>query len=486
MKQQTLAGLLAGTTLLGALAGCGGGDSGTPSTNNSGNGNGNSNVTTSLSGTVATGSPLGNATITAYQADGSTCGSAVSAADGTYVMHNIHCSSPFLIEAQTADGLLVAPYVGSGIVSNMNLTPLTTGIFFGTIAKSGITRTLTDSLQTLDDAQLKGYYVNVTADLQAMFPPSAYGVDWTSIDPVTTPFQANHQLVDAVLDHLGLIRPTADNPSVTYVNTSTSQKFSTTAPDNGGAAAVSGVTTQAPLASSVAPANTTVGYLDFNYRQSLASTTSLRGSILDAGASASSGGGIAGTVSFGSPQVASAFTSVGGNYTWGANIAAANGFDASATDFNLPAVAMLCQSLPGQGTGPSYLKSTDVLVPADAVPVTQASDLVGVSFTRYYEDCLQGGTSPATTTGNYLSFDGQGGATFVIANGGSTPQTVAVPAAQVTGALTGTPLVSLGGQPGSTVLSAYRYQTAYGLTRYVLVERGGAGASSAYVGIWLQ
>ncbi|MBN3824201.1 hypothetical protein G3O00_11330 [Burkholderia sp. Ac-20384] len=481
MKHQTLAGLLAGTTLLGALAGCGG-DSSTPSSNNGGNGN----VTTTLSGTVATGAPLGNATITAYQADGSECGSAVSAADGTYVMHNIHCTSPFLIEAQTADGLLVSPYVGSGIVSNMNVTPLTTGIFFGTIAKSGITRTLTDSLQTLDDAQLKGYYANVTADLQTMFPPSAYGVDWTSTDPVTTPFQANHQLVDAVLDHLGLIRPTADNPSVTYVNTSTSQKFSTTASDTGGAAAVSGVTAQAPLASSIAPVNTTVGYLDFNYGQPLASTTSLRGSILDSGPSAVSGGGIAGTVSFGSPQVASAFTSVGGNYTWGSNIAAANGFDASATDFNLPAVAMLCQSIAGQGAGASNLKSTDVLVPVDAVPVTQASDLVGVSFTRYYEDCLQGGTSPATTTGNYLSFDGQGGATFVVANGGSTPQTITVPSTQVTGALTGTPLVSLGGQPGNTVLSAYRYQTAYGMTRYVLVERGSAGASSAYVGIWLQ
>ena len=37
-----------------------------------------------------------------------------------------------------------------------------------------------------------------------------------------------------------------------------------------------------------------------------------------------------------------------------------------------------------------------------------------------------------------------------------------------------------------TVESAYRYQTAYGLTRYVLVERGSAGASSGYVGIWLQ
>ncbi|CAB3764638.1 hypothetical protein GQ57_17850 [Burkholderia sp. MSh2] len=479
MKQQTLAGLLAGTTLLGALAGCGGGDSGTPSSSNGDNGN----VTTTLSGTVATGAPLGNVTVTAYDASGSQCGSAVSAADGTYVMRNIHCSSPFLIEAQTADGLLVSPYVGSGIAANMNVTPLTTGIFFGTIAASGVTKTLTDSLQTLDAAQLKGYYANITADLNTMFPPSAYGVDWSSIDPVATPFQANHQLVDAVLDNLGLIRPTAANPSVTYVNTRTSQTFSTTPSGSGGAASVGSVGAQAPLASSVAAANTTVGYLDFNYQQPLASTTNLSGSILDSG---SSGGGIAGTVSFGSPQVSSAFTSVGGNYTWGAKIAAASGFDASATDFNLPAVAMLCQSLPGQGTGPSNLKSTDVLVPANAVPVTQASDLIGVSFTRYYEDCLQGGTSPATTTGNYLSFDGQGGATFVVANGGSASQTVTVPAAQVTGALTGTPLVSLGGQPGSTVLSAYRYQTAYGLTRYVLVERGGAGASSAYVGIWLQ
>nr|WP_175800754.1 hypothetical protein [Burkholderia anthina] len=480
MKQQTLAGLLAGATVLGALSGCGGGgDGGSPSNNGGSN---NSNVTTSLSGTVATGAPLGNVTITAYEANGNQCGSAVSAADGTYLMKNIHCASPFLIEAQTADGLLVSPYVGSGIVANMNLTPITTGLFFGTIAKSGITRTLTDSLQALDAATLKGYYANVTADLETMFPPSAYGVDWSSIDPVTTPFEANHQLVDAVLDHLGLIRPTADNPSVTYVNTSTNQQFSTTASDNGGAATVGSVATQTPLASSVAPANTTVNYLDFNYRQPLASTTSLTGSILDAGAS---GNGIAGTVSFGSPQVSSPFTSVDGNYTWGAKVAAGNGFDSNASDFNLPAAAMVCQSLSG-GTGPSNLKSTDVLVPANAVPVTQASDLVGVSFTRYYEDCLQGGTSPATTTGNYLSFDGQGGATFVVANGGSASQTITVPAAQVTGALTGTPLVSLGGQPGNTVLSAYRYQTAYGLTRYVLVERGSADASSGYVGIWLQ
>jgi hypothetical protein len=168
-------------------------------------------------------------------------------------------------------------------------------------------------------------------------------------------------------------------------------------------------------------------------------------------------------------------------YSWGSPLVYGNGFYSNANDLRLPAVAMLCQSVAGQGTGSNGQKSTDVFVPASAVQLTDASELISVSFNRYYEDCLQGGTQPETTTGNYLSFDGQGNAHVTVSG-----QSLSVTAAQASGALTGTPLVALGGQSRSTVFAAFRYTTAYGLTRYVLVEHGSAGSLQSYVGVWVQ
>ncbi|MFM0702723.1 hypothetical protein [Paraburkholderia sediminicola] len=76
------------------------------------------------------------------------------------------------------------------------------------------------------------------------------------------------------------------------------------------------------------------------------------------------------------------------------------------------------------------------ILPTNAVQLTDASQLSGVSLNRYCEDCFQGGTDPTTTTGGYLSFGGTCKASVTVSG-----QTLNGTAAQATGALTSTPLV---------------------------------------------
>jgi hypothetical protein len=471
MKLTRVAGVFSCAAILCALAACGGGGSGSaPGTPAAGGAK-----STTLNGMVAMGSPLEGVTVTAYETDGSSCGSATTKSDGTYSMP-ITCTVPFLLEANTAQGLLVAPWVNSTtIASYMNVTPLTTGLFFGSIAQSGTQSAMLQALAASDQVQLNSYQTSIIVDLQALYPSSDYGVDWPSVDLVTTPFQANHTGIDLVLDQTALALPDATHNSVTITNTNTDQQFSINTP-GASTPSLSSVQALTPIASSVVPVNTTIQFSDINYQQALSSTPGSTGSILDAG------NGATGSVTFGlSPSTTANFVTNDGGYSWGAPLVYGNGFDSNVSDQRLPAVAMLCRTVASDGTGSNHQKSTDVLIPSDAVPVTDTTQLVGVSFNRYFEDCLQGGTEPATATGNNFSFDGQGNATVIVSG-----QSLNVTATQMTGALTSTPLVSLGGQAGSTVFSAFRYTTAFGLTRYVLVEHGSDGGSSNYVGVWLQ
>lgn len=475
MQLTKIVAAVAGTVALIGLAACGGGGGGSSNQTTGTTGTSKPVTTTSVSGVVASGAALGGTTVTAYEPDGTACGSAVTKTDGTYSMA-MSCTAPFLLEAQTAQGLLVAPWVDpTAAASYLNITPLTTSLFFGSIAQSGTQSALLQSLSALDQATLDNYGAAITVDLQAMFPPADYGVDWPSVNLVTTPFQANHEGIDLVLDHTALTLPSATNNAVTVTNTDTNQQFAIDSP-GASTPAVSSVQVPTPVAGSVVAAGTTIQYADFNYQQALSSTASAKASILDAGT------GATGSVTFGGSTPATAtFVTNDSGYSWGSPLVYGNGFNSNVADERLPSVAMLCRALSGEGTGPNSQKSTDVLIPADAVQLTNASQLVGVSFNRYYEDCLQGGTYPATTTGNYLSFDGAGNASVTVAG-----QSLSATAAQVTGALTSTPLVALGGQPGNTVFSAFKYTTAYGVTRYVLVEHGSAGSSSNYLGVWLQ
>lgn len=472
MKITTFAGYILTGSLMATLASCGGSSSDHSSTTT---GDGASPSSTTLNGVVATGAALGGVTVTAYEPDGIACGSAVTKDDGTYSM-NMRCSVPFVLEAQTAQGLLVAPWVSPTATTNwMNITPLTTSLFFGSIAQSGTQSAILQAVATVNQAQLDGYHAAITADLKALFPPSTYGVNWPDINLITTPFQANHTGIDLVLDNAAVSLPSASANRVTVTNTSTNQQFSINTP---GAAtpAISNIGMPTPVASSVVAAGATVQYQDFHYLQGLTSSPASMGSILDAGTGAN------GSVTFGgATQKTAPFVTTDSGYSWGSPLVYGNGFNSNADDLRLPAVAMLCQSVAGQGTGSNSQKSTDVFVPANAVQLTAASQLTGVSFNHYYEDCLQGGTEPETTTGSYLSFDGQGNAHVTVSG-----QSLSVTAAQASGALTGTPLVALGGQPGSTVFAAFRYTTAYGVTRYVLVEHGSAGSAQGYVGVWLQ
>jgi hypothetical protein len=276
----------AGYTLTGcivaALAACGG-SSGANSPTTTGDGATPSSTT--LNGVVATGAALGGVAVTAYEPDGIACGSAVTKDDGTYSM-TMRCKVPFVLEAQTAQGLLVAPWVSPTATANwMNITPLTTSLFFGSIAQSGTQSAILQAVASINQAQLDGYHAAITADLQALFPPSTYDVNWPDINLITTPFQANHTGIDLVLDNAGVSLPTVSDNRVTVTNTSTNQQFSIETP---GAAtpAVSNIQAPTPVASSVVAAGTTVQYQDFNYQQGLTSKPASTGSIIDAGTGA--------------------------------------------------------------------------------------------------------------------------------------------------------------------------------------------------------
>ncbi|QBQ99514.1 hypothetical protein [Paraburkholderia pallida] len=147
-------------------------------------------------------------------------------------------------------------------------------------------------------------------------------------------------------------------------------------------------------------------------------------------------------------------------------------------DANLDGAYELCAAAPNGSQSTTGYVSTDVLITADATPVTQVSELANETF-KFNQYC-----SSATASGNEtLLFDAQGNATFNVytgsSNAGST-SAVPVPAAAFQAALNGTPYGD--SQQGQIVWSAYKYVSASGQTRLVIVERGTADGN--YVGLW--
>lgn len=230
-----LAALAATGTL--ALSACGGG--GTPSdysVNTSAPAT--PTVASSVTGVAATGKPVAGATVTAIGSDGKTCGSAQTASNGSYTMKT-QCASGPVVFAVTAGapagspplGAIGLPNSSSGTVTGtVNLTPLSTLTLFDFVA----TQTIVPTAQAQPDfthilaavpvlwqaapmsAQgAQAFGAQLLAAARAVVQAVATqlqtaGVNLASFDPVTTPFAANGQGVDAFFDQYPASAPAAN------------------------------------------------------------------------------------------------------------------------------------------------------------------------------------------------------------------------------------------------------------------------------------
>lgn len=158
-----------------------------------------------------------------------------------------------------------------------------------------------------------------------------------------------------------------------------------------------------------------------------------------------------------------------GGISYGPPISNGSAISSNSSDRNLPAIAMLCQKL-SAFPGTNGDKSTDVLVAASATRLLQASDLAGKSLNFYREDCVRGGTFPASANGSAV-FDANGNLTFTDSN-----TTTVYSAATVTSALNGQPAPYSGN--GFAVLFGYKYarqdgSIAYGLVAHLAPQQTG-------------
>jgi hypothetical protein len=321
---------------------------------------------------------------------------------------------------------------------------------------------------------------NLIQALQQLYPASTYsGLTWSGFNPSAV-CTADHSSIDFVFDNMALTLPlTASATSVvtTVTNPSTGQAVTITSGDSGGWA--SAVSPLQPLSSSVVHNGTTINYTGINYESERVLNTV---TAVDAGGAPWAGATISdiGTNAVAGTGQQTSITANGtGGFNWSSPVVAGLAFDLNASDSNLPAVAMVCESIGGAQT------STDVLIPSNAHLITDPARLIGVSFNRYYANCSQGGTSPDTTTGNYLSVDGSGNADFTIMSNGTTSN-IAIPEATFTSSLNSTPYTGNNAK-AADVWYAYQYQTATGLTRYAIVEhRVPTAIETGGIALWMQ
>ncbi|WP_316681478.1 hypothetical protein [Ralstonia flaminis] len=217
-----------------------------------------------------------------------------------------------------------------------------------------------------------------------------------------------------------------------------------------------------------------VGYSDYHYNtQSMAPSIA---TIVEHGV------GAAGTLNLGS-QAITVTPQPDGGFLWGSPVQYGMNFSSLASDPNLPAASMVCMAA-NAGDGTDGLKSTDVLVAQTASKVMSATDLAGVTFSQYWEDCRRDGVPAAApaTVHSSIVVDASGNATIVIA--GQPPVTLT--AAKFSALLSGAPASAVG-LPGNAWFQAYRFMSA-GRTQFGIVEHGinSSNTNRGYVGAWVQ
>lgn len=203
-----------------ALSACGGGDS--ASTTASTAASAAPTVASSLSGVVATGRAIGGVSVTAIDPLGNQCGRAQTQADGSYNMKTQCAAGPLILAVLDGApngvplGALALPNAtGNTVGGTVNLTPLTTLSLYQFLAN----QTVLPGLRNQPDF---AHVVAALVTLQQTFNPAAFwqqvnqakqaivqavapalrqnGVNPDGFDPVTTPFVANGQGVDAFFD----------------------------------------------------------------------------------------------------------------------------------------------------------------------------------------------------------------------------------------------------------------------------------------------
>lgn len=234
----TLTVLAAACTV--ALSACGGGGGGSTASNTASN---NTPATpaaptlaSSVSGVAATGKPVAGATITAYGSDGRACGSAQTNASGSYTMTTQCAAGPvtFAVTSGPAGlpplGAIGLPNSSGAVSGTVNLTPLSTLALYEFVATQTIVPTAqaepdfahvlatvptiwaagplmgksTAQIVAQIQAAARAVVQSVAAQLQAA------GVNPTGFDPVTTPFAANGQGLDAFFDQNPASAPAAN------------------------------------------------------------------------------------------------------------------------------------------------------------------------------------------------------------------------------------------------------------------------------------
>lgn len=234
-----------------------------------------------------------------------------------------------------------------------------------------------------------------------------------------------------------------------------------------GTGATSGTGTGGTAGTATAPVTATfTGYSHLQNLDASGSTANYR----DIGV------GAAGTLTFGATGTVVSMTPLSdGGITYGVPITAGVAVGNNLVAANLPAIAMLCQTA-ASGDGTNGRKSTDVLVKAQAVRITDAAGLAGQTFSVSREDC-------AVSAGRSLKFDAQGNATVTDSSGAET-----FAASAVSNALSGN--APLGNSSrGFAAFYAYSYQKSDGSLAYAVVEHGGAtttGLTRGYVALWAQ
>jgi hypothetical protein len=273
-KRPTLGLKLAACASLGSLAvlaACGGGGgSGSSAASSS---QPTTTAASSMTGTVAVGAALTNATVTVVDVNGKTA-TATSGSNGTYNVSLSGLSVPFLITASDPSGALTTLYsvvasanTTDGAPVTANVTPLTTAIA-ALITASGNPADLSGTPSAITPSAIS----TAEATLDTAIAPilSANGLA-TSFDPIGTAFTPNQTGADAVIDSIAV------NPSTsgTGLQITSLANSGTAIPLN------SATTVSTPLAAPSQPANY-LASLQTSLSSCMAGTTSACSTAVDA------------------------------------------------------------------------------------------------------------------------------------------------------------------------------------------------------------
>ena len=218
-----------------ALAGCGGGSGGAPGSTATVPGATATTISanalaSSVSGVAAYGNAVAGARVVAVDVNGNACGKATTAGDGSYSMTTDCAPGPVLFAVTSGapngiplDALAVPASASAAVGGTVNLTPLTTMIAFDFLGTQKLftgfgSPSSTSNILALIPAvettvyQLSGsqtayaqiassYQSSRQAVLDALATTlQGYGVSTSTFDPVSTPFSADGQGVDAFFD----------------------------------------------------------------------------------------------------------------------------------------------------------------------------------------------------------------------------------------------------------------------------------------------